>query len=81
MRPAHARAICHRQRFCLYKFFLFPIVTYIRHKAIFRIDILFLFPLWHKVIVEKHAGDWNLCIRLSSLIQTSETIVANLIWV
>ncbi|MBA4347530.1 MAG: hypothetical protein C0413_01605 [Clostridiales bacterium] len=62
-------------------FLILPVIKQIRHKPVIQIDILFLFPLWYKVIIKEHTGDRNLCKGLDPLIQATKTVVTNLIWV
>jgi len=60
-----------------------PIIVQIGYKPVIQIDILLLYTcaLGHKVIIQENARDRNLRKRLYPLIETTETVVANLCWI
>jgi len=79
----HAYAECHRQCFCMDDLLVLPIIVQIGYKSVIQIDLLlhYAFALGHIVIIKENAGNRNLRKRLYPLIETTETIVANLCWI
>ena len=78
---ADARAVCHRQRLCVNDVLVLPVVIEIRHIPVIQIDFTPIQPLRRIVVVQKNTEDRNLRKRVHALIQTTETIVADLIWI